>query len=275
MSDKTPGPIPRRILVALDAAERSTMALEAAARLAAGLKAELVGLFIEDTELLEAAALPVARIFPSQARAAGALDPDMMQRAWRIWSAESRKSLAATAARWHVRWSFQVARGAFTEQLLAQTGEQDILAFQISRRMSQTRGALAARHVAAHARCSVLLMERRAFGGKPVVVICEGGRQVLAVARTIADIYNLRLVVLALGPSGDAATALAAEARRFLKDEPRLSAIEVLPDATAAGVGAVLRQYDPGVVIFQRLGGLTDAVEQALADTECSVLVVG
>lgn len=275
MSDDAPGPMTRRILVALDAAERSTMALEAAARLAAGLKAELVGLFIEDTELLEAAALPVTRIIPSQAWTAGALDPDMMQRAWRIWSAESRKTLEAAAARWHVRCSFQVTRGAFAEQLLAQTDEHDILTFQTNRRMSRTRGDLAARHVAAQARCSVLLMERRAFADKPVMVICEGGRQMLTVGRTIADIYNLGLVVLALGQSGGAAKASAAEARRFLKDEPRLAAVEALPDAAAAGVGDLLRRYDPGVVIFQRLGRFAGKVEQALADSDCSVLVVG
>lgn len=275
MTAEAPGPTPRRILVALDAAERSTAALEEAARLAAGLEAELVGLFIEDIELLEAAALPVTRIIPSQARAAGALDPDTMQRAWRIWSAESRRTLAAAAARWHVRWSFQVARGVFAEQLLAQTDERDMLAFQTNRRMGRTRGALAARQVAARARCSVLLMERRAFAGKPVVVICEGGPQVLAVGRTIADIYNLRLVVLALGQSDDAAKATASKARSLLKDEPRLSAIEALPDATAAGVAELLRRYDPGVVIFQRLGAFAGEVEQALADTDCSVLVVG
>ncbi len=45
---------PRRVLVALEAGESAPALLEAAANLAAGLHAELVGLFVEDSELLEA-----------------------------------------------------------------------------------------------------------------------------------------------------------------------------------------------------------------------------
>ena len=51
----------RRILVALDASRHSLAALEAAAELAARLKAELVGLFVEDIDLLRLAGLPFAR----------------------------------------------------------------------------------------------------------------------------------------------------------------------------------------------------------------------
>ena len=61
---------PRRILVALEAGESAPALLEAAANLAAGLHAELVGLFVEDRELLDAADLPVTRSIPALARPA-------------------------------------------------------------------------------------------------------------------------------------------------------------------------------------------------------------
>jgi hypothetical protein len=56
-----------RILVALDASVRSLAALEAAAELAAEWHAELLGLFVEDVELLRLAATPAAIhcVYPS------------------------------------------------------------------------------------------------------------------------------------------------------------------------------------------------------------------
>ena len=60
-SEGTAAPAIRRILVALDASTHSLAALETAAGLAARLEAELVGLFVEDINLLRAAELPFAR----------------------------------------------------------------------------------------------------------------------------------------------------------------------------------------------------------------------
>ena len=51
----------RRIVVGLDAGPRDRAALEAAAQLAARMQAELVGLFVEDIDLLHLAGLPFAR----------------------------------------------------------------------------------------------------------------------------------------------------------------------------------------------------------------------
>ena len=57
----------QRILVALDASTDSLAALDAAAKLAQCLQAELVGLFVEDVNLLYMAGLPFTRElrFPS------------------------------------------------------------------------------------------------------------------------------------------------------------------------------------------------------------------
>ena len=55
-----PFPI-RRILVALDASEASRAAIRSAVDLAARFRAELVGLFVEDVNLLRSAQLPFVR----------------------------------------------------------------------------------------------------------------------------------------------------------------------------------------------------------------------
>ena len=53
-------PAVRTILVALDASPGSMAALEAGARVAARLDAELVGLYVEDENLLKVGDLPIA-----------------------------------------------------------------------------------------------------------------------------------------------------------------------------------------------------------------------
>jgi nucleotide-binding universal stress UspA family protein len=267
-------PDPRRILVALDSAERSASALEEAARLAAGMEAELVGLFIEDSELLAAAALPVTRLLSGHEGRPGALDSALVQRAYRIWSAELRKNLEAVAARWQVRCSFQVTRGALAEQLLSQTGERDLLAVETDRRLRRSRGAVAAQHVAEHARCSVLLMRRRAYGRRPVAVLFEGAEPALAVGRSVARIYHADLAVLALGEQ-----AVAAESRdplrAILEGESPHARLERLTDPTAEGVAEALRRIAPGVVVVQRRGAFAAAIKSALEQLDCSVLMVG
>src|SRR3989304_3336351 len=52
---------PKRIVVALDTGSLSRAAIETAARLAIGLRAELEALFVEDVNLRRLAALPFAR----------------------------------------------------------------------------------------------------------------------------------------------------------------------------------------------------------------------
>ena len=55
MNERELEPTIRRILVALDASPHSQAALQAASELAAALKAELVGIFVEDVNLLHLA----------------------------------------------------------------------------------------------------------------------------------------------------------------------------------------------------------------------------
>ena len=61
MNDQELEPVIRRILVAVDASTHSLAALEAASVLAEVLNAELVGIFVEDINLLRLAGLPFAR----------------------------------------------------------------------------------------------------------------------------------------------------------------------------------------------------------------------
>jgi hypothetical protein len=88
----------------------STASPVAIARLAAELRADLLGLFIEDTELLRFAALPFAAEvgFPSATRRA--LDAATVERALRLQAAALRKTLSAALENAAIPWTFRVAR---------------------------------------------------------------------------------------------------------------------------------------------------------------------
>lgn len=259
----------RRILVALDAAERSGRALEEAARLAAGLQAELVGLFVEDSDLLAAAALPVTRLLPSQGHGAGLFDSAFMERALRVWSSEARKALETTAARYQVRCSFQVTRGLMSEALLALAGETDLLTFETDRRLRGTRSASTAHQVVTRGHCSLFLMQRRSLPGRPVAVVYDGTEQVLLVGRKLAEIYRVGIHVLV----PDAARA--AQAETLLGDDRAAARIEVLAFSDGAALAAALDRLKPGIVVTQRRTAASEAVAAAVEGGDSSLLMVG
>lgn len=117
----------RRIVVGLDPRSPGRAALEAAAQLAARLQAELVGLFVEDIDLLHLAGLPFAREIGFPTATLRALDIASMERSLRALAGEVQRTLAAIAGRGPVTWSFRVARGALMSELRAAATEEDIV----------------------------------------------------------------------------------------------------------------------------------------------------
>jgi hypothetical protein len=97
--------------------------LEAAARVAGRIGAELIGLFVEDVELLRFAALPFAEEIGAASAARRRLDAEALERALRVRAAEAERALAAAAASVAVPWSFRVVRGFAAAELLAAASE--------------------------------------------------------------------------------------------------------------------------------------------------------
>jgi hypothetical protein len=97
------------------------VAPRAIARLAKDTQAELLGLFIEDAELLRFAALPFAAEvgYPSAARRT--LDLAAVERALRNQAASVRQALAASLGTHE--WSFRVARASASQAVAAALAE--------------------------------------------------------------------------------------------------------------------------------------------------------
>lgn len=100
----------RRIIACF--APGSLSAPQAIALLAKETQAELLGLFIEDAELLRFASLPFAAEVGIASAARRTLDVAAVERAMRAQAASLRRSLAAALDPAAVSWSFRVARAS-------------------------------------------------------------------------------------------------------------------------------------------------------------------
>ena len=111
--------VPGFILVAMDASPHSEAALVAAAELAAALHLELRGLFVEDISLLYLCGFSFGMEIGAFTAKPHRLEQRHLEREFRVQAAMLRKIMADIAGQRRVKWSFQVVRGAVTDQLLA------------------------------------------------------------------------------------------------------------------------------------------------------------
>lgn len=117
----------RRVIVGLDPVQQSRALLEAAVDLAGQMQAELLGLFVENQDLLHFAGLPFAREVGFESATRRSLDVESMERTLRTLAREARQVLESIAGGTQVQWSFRVVRGAPAAELLAAAEESDLV----------------------------------------------------------------------------------------------------------------------------------------------------
>jgi hypothetical protein len=248
----------RRIVVAMGAP--GGIAMTTAVDLARALEAELVGLFVEDAELFDLAALPFAGEvgFPSAARRA--LDVEALERALRAQAGRLRQELTVRLAGVPTKWTFEVVRGRIAVELAATAGGEDLVVLPLplaARGRRVPRGEVA--RAFGRLRAPLLLVDeahrhRRAIGvvapthTEPGAIadVLRGlapfdGRcvQLVAIGRVADwDAWQARMRGLldAVGASGgfrSTASADPDELRRLLGDEAR-GVIVVLVDEPQA-----------------------------------------
>jgi len=221
----TPRPT-RRILVLLDASPASQAAAEAGAEVAASLGAELLGLFVEDAELLALATHPLVREVDLFAQAVRPVDPRALERRLRARAGRARAGLERAAPLQRVAWSFEVVRGEVGAEVERAAEGADLVALgrvgwsEGPRRMGRT-----ARRLVAGSPRGLLLHGRRAPPGAPVVV-CDAGSAAapaaLDAAAALARRSGRPLRVLVFAPEGEEGDVRVREAEERLAREPGL-----------------------------------------------------
>ncbi len=165
----------QHILVALDASPYSVAALEAAAELAQELDAELIGIFVEDINLLKLAGLPFAQEIHYPRATTQKLDLLLMEQQLRQQANRAREMLRQVAERDSLAWTFRVARGVVTAELLAAAMEADLLVLgRISRQLTHSPLGSTARTAVSQSKPPVLLLGADFDLTQPILLLYDG-----------------------------------------------------------------------------------------------------
>lgn len=165
----------RRIVIGVDASPYSLAALRAGVNLAAQFGASVTALFVQDTDLLHAASLPVAREVRAFARAPHSLQKDEIRAQFQRMAERARRELEELARAQRIEHSFQTIEGRVAEALISAAREADLLAVgKASKRSSRRKLGTTALHVLRDAPTSVLVLGELAAPEKRVVVYDDG-----------------------------------------------------------------------------------------------------
>ncbi|HEY5682110.1 MAG TPA: universal stress protein [Sulfuricaulis sp.] len=263
----------RRILMAMDASVSGMAALESALALASQMEAEVLGLFVEDANLLRFAELPFARevnLFSARTRR---LDSGEMERTLRAQASRAEAALIEAAARQRVRCSFRVVRGDVTTQLLAASRDIDLVALGITRQQFR-RISPTVRAIVSAAQSSVLLLPADAQVRTPVAVVYDGSPasvRALSVARYLSQMQDSILIVLTTGKTGDPRAEIADQ----LEGGGLTVRYSFLPEVDIAGVVQDAQQEAAGTLILCASLCLKEGtLEELLEQLDCTVLLV-
>jgi hypothetical protein len=261
-----------RVIAVLDASSSDVEPLMAAADIAARLGTEVLGLFIEDMNLLRLMSLPAAR-HVAIGPAAGGWDIDSLEREMRALAARAEAELGAVATRIGVRWSFRVVRGLPSVELATATVAHDLLVLGSARppaglplRLDSPVHA-AARQIAR----SLLLVPRRTRLARPLIVAQAGSPQMLqALAAGSRLAHGRDLDVFLIGAPSAQIDGWAAARGHGLHTHARgtLSAAQL--EHLVRGFGSDVVILTPDLAMVSTDDGIDDLARQA----DCQVLVV-
>jgi len=241
-----------RILVALDTSPHSLAALQQAAEMAARLRAELIGLFVEDINLLRLAELDFAREFPL-VRGDFELTPGLrgMENQLRALAAQARRSFEEAGRRSGVPHRFRIARGQVTRELIAAAEEADLLILGWASQappglpLPSPRLGATARSVVRGAGRSVLLLRSGARFVRPALAVYDGtisAARALAAAISMTDGGNKLLNVLVVGDDADEARQRQTRVRAWLRRRRVEAHVVTMLAPTPRRIAALLRQ---------------------------------
>lgn len=254
----------RRILVAVDGSPESRVALAAAARLGGAAGGELVGLFVEDVELLRLAGLPFAREADVSSGVFRQLQTADIERRFRVAAERAREALRAVAAASGLRSSFRVARGRVVTEILAAVTGADVVA--AGKRSGHgppgSRLGATARSLICHVRVPILMGGVRELSAGPAVVLSAAAEVPPAALRFVALLARAfgapEVVVIAEGggTSGVEVPGIPVRRRGF----PSISSggVQALPEIAHASTVVLIRPE--GAAAHELLVALAEAV---------------
>lgn len=247
----------------MDGSAYGVAAMEAAVQLAAELRAELLGLFVEDADLLRLAGLSVAREVPLSGAAPRSMDPTAMERLLRAQADQMRQALADTAERVSVVWSFRVARGHVVRASLECAGGSDLVVLGKANPAPQAPPAR---------------FSSRTRAGCPLLLVYDdspSSRRALEAAIQAARSMECQILI-AIETTEEDAEELAQRARQQIASSGASASVHPVILRSAAQLVGEARRTKAKLVFLSRCSGLLDdaSLEFLVNELDCPIALV-
>lgn len=245
----------RRILVALDASPASRFTIQTAVDLAARFEAELVGLFVEDTNLLRVARLPFVREIGAFSFSARQLDPDGLQRQLRVQADQMRRSLAMAAKLRGVSWEFRVKRGPVAAEVMSAGADADLMIMGRSGRSltAQRRMGSTVRSMVLQRSGMTFILTSSLRLTAPAILLYDGsaaGRKALDIAGSLVEAQDRRLTVVVVAESRSESRDLQDDTARLLSGYDITADFRTVVQPSYGGLAWLVRITGIGPVIL-------------------------
>ena len=268
----------RRILIALDASPASQAALDLAADLAVRYQAELIGIYVEDINLLRSADIPFTEEVGTYSASSRQIDSSHIERELKAHARRVEQLLSSIAQKANLRWSFRSSRGQIPTELMAAASDSDLIILGKTGWSGRKHIGSTAREVAVQSPIHSLILMHKVRPGTPVMVLYDGStasKNALAAARTIIKPEST-LTVLINAESQEAAEQLEVEVQDSLQNDElkikfrwvadirgdRISQLALISNCDVVVLPAQGEQFDPETLVAM------------LDRADCAVLLV-
>lgn len=235
-----------RILAGFSCVVDEAPTIDTAMDLAQALEAEVAGCFVEDTDLLNLAALPFAKAVGPADRSIREVELSHMERTMSRAASSWRRALNASAEQARIRCSYQTMRGAYSAEIGRMCAAGDVVVLNpvniphhnpeaVSRMLRQLKDAAG----------TVLLPDTRHRSMRgPVVLMASGGAgewKQFELAERIAREPRGRIEIIALPAPSDPVSNLLTLAREVFGREVKVHRVQTKQPAEVAALIADLQ----------------------------------
>lgn len=256
----------QRVIVAIDDAAAAASAVDAAVQLASALDARLTALFLENADLMRAAALPFLRETGAVSGTVRPITSAAMLRTLRSHAEHVRAAVATAAEASGLAWQFEVVRGRRLAVICATREVLDLLVL-----------AQAAGHVMPDVYLAAYPVEP-AVDDRPVTVtvrdVPSAGRALHA-AHAFAAACNAPLLFLLCGDGPEHKRRLRELVIQVLGGAPLRAKYVTLPDSNSQAVVAAARQHRARLLVCcdGDLRGDPQRLDALLTRVRCPLVV--
>lgn len=270
----------RRILVAADASEDATAAMEAAVELAAAMGAEIRGIYVEEERILQAGRLSITReisLFAEEPREIGHRE---LEKQFRAHARRVQGQLQQMAERAQVPWSFSSTRGEVVAELRKASREMDLVALGATGRSFRKAPGSTVDELVAEAPSPVLVLRRSTRLGLGVHALYDGteaAREAVALAAELSRREQPPLTVYLLAADDETANLMAERLGGWLGERGIQPRFRRLPPDDTGRLPELLSAERCGLFVAPRSSFRDDrsSARKLLRHADFPVMLVG